>query len=870
MSAEDSAGKTEDVLPPPRKDGDASLPVEGGMSNEERGGDDSQEGTEEIQRDRTEETENMRRQDKVFFVILRQMARKSLSETLSLLAKRRDSFGIAWLGLVLLATNKTLKKVGVDPLQQIDLSGTLGVSLRKIFFFINRLPSSVVEMKLDSVTVTGGALPLFEEFLERLRSDRAARKDVLVLKHLTFVDTDTAMPPHLLCLLLPSLESLHLKVCPLSLSGGPRLSALTDGVRSGLASSLRTLDLGETERAHQKPRKFFGFPLFEAIRESSSLRVETLNLSGNLLSLSMHLLCPALTIASLPSLRPLLLRNCGLYHHHISRLMKVVERGDLLNLETLDLGENFGDPSGSHLMTLARALRAGTVPHLRYLNVLAKPCNRQYFGTASETLESEFLAMLSCRQCPALESVGLQFGDLEGLTFRALLGGQYDKVHCLGLDLGLRGLTAFLSQLPEGSDPLPFESVDLSVFVSDDGSEALVQLGEALQKGPLGCLGKLKFQQQPFGVDDPVADGKMSFFSSLAVSQLPLLRELSLSNLLLTDSHLSLLAQAVHVDNLPSLRLLDCSRNRNLTQSAMKPLMAAVLENEKGLPFLEELSFMSTKAVGGATLETALASGKLGRLKRLMLGGWYPLGLESLSDDRICLLRGIVSGQIPHLEFVAQSHCFFDSFNSLFIFDLDAEGMKVFADGVRKGSFPPRLRGLGFRLRKHRPPVDVDPLILSIAENETGLPPCVASLKLRFGRIGESALSRLAEKGRGICESKLKCLKYMNLSDCCIDDHKLKELAEVFRVHECPQLKFLYLNRNKITAEGFVAFIRTLKRESLQNLSEIRLCRQLGTTGARGASKFHLSLSSLQIQAKQEGTWKLPPSLSPSPFNILT
>jgi len=222
--------------------------------------------------------------------------------------------------------------------------------------------------------------------------------------------------------------------------------------------------------------------------------------------------------------------------------------------------------------------------------------------------------------------------------------------------------------------------------------------------------------------------------------------------------------------------------------AAWKELIESFAASEVGMPKLKVLDMSGTLALkeGGSVL-AAFASGNLPSLERLQ-------NKRPPRDSR--------------------SKCF----------EIGPVGMQSLIDAVHSQSFPRNLRGVNVRLsglHGATAGADGNKLIIAIAESEKGLPPCISSLSFS-GSLSSDALSLLAASGKRQCEDggKLSNLETLILSDCQIDNQKLKLLAQCFSVHLSPELKVLDLRKNPFDRETLSAFIDTLRPESLQNLEK--------------------------------------------------
>uniref|UniRef100_A0A0G4GSK5 Uncharacterized protein n=1 Tax=Chromera velia CCMP2878 TaxID=1169474 RepID=A0A0G4GSK5_9ALVE len=301
-----------------------------------------------------------------------------------------------------------------------------------------------------------------------------------------------------------------------------------------------------------------------------------------------------------------------------------------------------------------------------------------------------------------------------------------------------------------------------------------------------------------------LGEGKGVFFTALGLppggtGQVPLLSELTLRTIGLTDEQGVLLAEAVRVGNFRQVRVLELRSNWNLGRLGMEALVGAVEESEEGMPFLETLDVAYTHAgMGGASLGPALLSGKLGKLckvnfmsshltadsvralagtvreGRFSVVSFLDLSHNELDSEAVgefmtaivqseaglpflkvldlrmnhlqsadgALVRALASGKLPTLEGLHPFH-----------FSVGREGVEALAHTVREGrEFPARLhQKIEFRL--HDLPDNqtvVDPLLIALAESQKGLPRSISSLELNFGILREEAMALLASnQGEG-------------------------------------------------------------------------------------------------------------------------
>uniref|UniRef100_A0A0G4HBC9 Uncharacterized protein n=1 Tax=Chromera velia CCMP2878 TaxID=1169474 RepID=A0A0G4HBC9_9ALVE len=495
------------------------------------------------------------------------------------------------------AENEESGKTSVDPPQAIDLSDTFGLSAKKIFFLLEGLPDSVAEVKL-------GNLLGFEGF-----------------------------------------------------------RTLAEGIREGKAASLRALDLEETGLKGDGLKV-----LCKAIKERGLMNVEELNLSANpsrsahpfshgaWVEEEMEAVCSLLSLSCMPSLRVFLLRECGLHPSRGEQFASGLGRGDLPNLEVLDME---GNDFESALGCFAKALcEGGTLAVLTDLNVFSES------GVVSGV--SEFLSALKSENCAQLRHVKVCFREVESeKELRALGEGLYPSVRTLSLESPPSKLVTFLKALlessaREGDRGAVLDALDLSMDCDspiEEGPlcECLRLLGEGIRRGWLRFLRKLKIEREEGGPGEDgqagsvqilrgvFAEAKSEFFSALYTGGHVLsLSELSLSNLEVSDADMILLAERVKGGCLPNFRLLDLASNRGagcFGRQGMEALMKGVVESENGLPFLETLNLSDTRAgEGAASLGTALLSGKLPRLS------FVYLYVSNLTDEGLGGLANAVRG----------------------------------------------------------------------------------------------------------------------------------------------------------------------------------------------------------------------------------
>uniref|UniRef100_A0A0G4GQW0 Uncharacterized protein n=1 Tax=Chromera velia CCMP2878 TaxID=1169474 RepID=A0A0G4GQW0_9ALVE len=471
--------------------------------------------------------------------------------------------------------------------------------------------------------------------------------------------------------------------------------------------------------------------------------------------------------------------------------------------------------------------------------------------------------------------------------------------------------------------------------VGDDEWEFLRLLGEGIETGRLGFLRKVEIDlgaQYLHNVflyrnDSGFLEAKRTFLTALGgVGRLCVLSELRLRGFHLTEVDVGLIAEALKGGCLSRLRVFQLTKNNAFGRESLETLMSAVVENEGGMPFLEELVLKDTMVGGGVgPLCMALMHGKLPRLAKMdfrnselideglrglaeaVRGGWLT-GMISLllsANRRVSVvawgefLQAITDSQkgLPKLKFLelSDTHAHragaggrlaavlrsgkLPSLQSLYpehsvlkhrlcLVNVQEE-LGLIAEDVRRVRLPPRLESVCYSFPFPRGlrngDLNLDALISAIAESERGLPSCVTGLRLWGGRVGEEALASLAASRGVFSEGKLSNLKELDLSACEIDDKKLKRLAEVFTAHGCPKLTHLNLSRNRISIDGFSAFLDILRPGCLPNLFSLVLFQQEQEEGHLQRRELDLDASeALKDRARSEK--KIPNWTNIDPF----
>uniref|UniRef100_A0A0G4HWS2 Uncharacterized protein n=1 Tax=Chromera velia CCMP2878 TaxID=1169474 RepID=A0A0G4HWS2_9ALVE len=762
------------------------------------------------------------------------------------------------------AENKESWNVSVDPPRLIDISDTLGLSAKKIFFFLEWLPDSVEEVKLGNLL----GVPGFRALAAEIREGNAAFLRVLDLERTG--------------------------------SGGLKGEGFRDVWKTIKEKGLKVEELNLSGNA----------PPFELFHHDSWAEQAEIDAQS-----SLGELCDSvLSVSSLPCLRVLRLRACALSEFQMQQIVSRMVEEQLPNLETLDLGENdFPSLSG-----LASALRKNSTPHLRNLN-LVKTNGGGWFASGI----TDFLSALRAEEGPSLEHVKINFGHLMNEEdLRALGGGLCPSVRTLGLHCpqaakAVTFLRALVESSGKGEKEERFEVLDVTVHcligVGHDAEaeclcECLRLLGKGIQEGQLGFLRKVKIERrQDWRVpavgasEGSFEEAKSVFFSALNAGQSLGLSELSLPSFHLSDEEMVLLGAAVQSGSLSRLRELSLPSNDDagcFGREGIEALWKAVVGSEKGLPVLETVELTRTRADEGVKcLGSALLSGKLPNLSSLHLNSSYlnDEGVEGLTDAvrkgmflNVTFLNFISNGEVTEgawrefLHAIRQSERGLPKLKHLNLYGTtardaggplaaalgcgklpslqnvgvgfeafapDEEGVGDLSELVRGGNFPPHIQMLSFRLR-HGNRIDVDRLIRSIGESEIGLPPFLRVLTLSGARVGEEALASLAASAVGGCGGKFSQLEGLDLSDCSLDDNRLRLLGQVFSAHGGPRLNRLVLGRNRISIEGFKAFIHVLRPGCLPKLTDLFIAPQEGVVGEEGESALVIQAQKIVKRAK--------------------
>uniref|UniRef100_A0A0G4HBG4 Uncharacterized protein n=1 Tax=Chromera velia CCMP2878 TaxID=1169474 RepID=A0A0G4HBG4_9ALVE len=778
------------------------------------------------------------------------------SQTICDMTRNRQSFGLAWYGISSIQKNV----VPVVPLRSVDLSGSKGLSAKRVSLILDYLPASVEEMKVDSVLTKGPGLPLFLRFLNRVRAqhfkehgaegraEEGGVKEAPRLKSFAFAakSLGPTEASNILPLLLPLLVNLSLKGNLLDTEG---FRSLAECIRKGNCSSLKSLDLQGTGLDYRGDGSEL---LCEALKECPLL-VETLNLSDNDLQVAIDELCSVLFTSSLPHVRELGMARCKINEWRSGAVWEAMGKQfrDASSLVSLDLEGNEIDCES--LKTIGGMLEKGVAPALRHLKLDTRreDWGLQFGEDRAEVAEavSSFLRSLSSEKSPPLESIELPpLCGVSAESAEALGAGRYPAIRTLRMDLKGNAVVRFFRQAPQAPK---FSVLDLRL--TDPSNEGLVLLGSAIRMKRLDAIRDLWVN--PTNTDEGgglLAEGKNAFLTALAAVQLPNLSQLSMPHMRLTEGETQTLAQAVRAGNLPRLSILDLydsGMGENVIgREGMELLMQAVVESDEGLPHLRQLDISFTAGGGGVkSLCTAVMSGKVGKLSYLNLEG------SELNDEGVRGLAEVVrEGQFSCLEDLNVSEndlvgkeawiALMDSITESEVslprlkhltmlgtrvgktgvslvkalwsgkvaalqsvmqepWHLDQEGVSAVAEVVRAGKFPEGVELFEeFPLHLLREPdgplINIDALLSAITDSERGLPG-VSSLFLEGGTMGPEGMRSLVA---GVRTGKLR-LTSIVLKDCGLSDPVIIELAQGIRRGDLVRLRTLALSKNGLVTQ---------------------------------------------------------------------
>uniref|UniRef100_A0A0G4GIG4 Uncharacterized protein n=1 Tax=Chromera velia CCMP2878 TaxID=1169474 RepID=A0A0G4GIG4_9ALVE len=584
-------------------------------------------------------------------------------EVFSEVSRRREWFGLAWLIAFLISK----KQCRVTP-NSIDFSGIRGVCAEKISLLMDLLPLSIQDITLDSPLMEGPALPLLLRFLKGLQrggerdgNGTDETKDVAAaatsasggggggskerrrLKALSFAanSIDRLMAAHVFPLLPGTLEKLSLKGNFLGYL--QRVEGLAEWIRSGSASSLRTLILEHTQLSAMGLEC-----LADAIAEKPLVSLEVLGLSKtslvgqsrtSRLGQKMKAVCRILSAAALPRVREVGLSGCGLGEEEVVLLGGVLEKGELPCLESLDLGGNEGCGSEGGLKALGGALRKSAVPSLKNVDLR---CDR--WRGAGEG-PGVFLDALASPECPPLEKIQMTLNLLEESHAQKLGAGVYAPIRTVRLYLPDRTAAVFFREMANSPNPPKFDSLNLRIVIQNEAEAehmfsslaSVVQLNRfrCIQRLVFDCYslpdngpGQVDFNDEFFGTwtSQGTKDAKLRFFTALADVQLPNLSEMAWHCVHVSEADCVPLAAAFRHGNFPSLRKFVIEGSGSLDEiigrEGMETLMGGLMESEEGLPLLEEFALsISTAGEALASMGPVLSSGKLRNLSTLLVDG---------------------------------------------------------------------------------------------------------------------------------------------------------------------------------------------------------------------------------------------------------
>uniref|UniRef100_A0A0G4FKF5 Uncharacterized protein n=1 Tax=Chromera velia CCMP2878 TaxID=1169474 RepID=A0A0G4FKF5_9ALVE len=218
-------------------------------------------------------------------------------------------------------------------------------------------------------------------------------------------------------------------------------------------------------------------------------------------------LCPVLSPSFLPHIRVLLLKGCGFSSKTMKCLTDSMGRGDLLNLEVLDLEKNRG--GDEFLDVIGGVLRKDAVPQLKDLRLRGNTVSR--FPTRKMM---KFFQALRSAECPFClhVSVDLDLSCMPEEIVRGVGAGMYPSLCSLTLVLIEGQLVSFLDSLIQAAEEPKFEVLDL--FLRSPPSAGFSLLGEAIQGGRMKSLRRVRCSQSAGNYDDPT-EAKITFFTAL-------------------------------------------------------------------------------------------------------------------------------------------------------------------------------------------------------------------------------------------------------------------------------------------------------------------------------------------------------------------
>uniref|UniRef100_A0A0G4F536 Uncharacterized protein n=1 Tax=Chromera velia CCMP2878 TaxID=1169474 RepID=A0A0G4F536_9ALVE len=513
---------------------------------------------------------------------------KPSDQTISSLAQRKDSVGIAWTVLYLVKKEKV--KTGM-PVRYLDLSGC-SLSKGKVFLLLESLPEGVEELTLCPSAVEEETLALLCQFFERKKGVRTLNFQ----KESIWPETASAFAS-----LPEGLESLNVEGNELGQEGA---SVLADTWRKGKLRSVRCLNLKST-----KLRSKDLALLCSAFKEAKPLAIEILSLCDSFDDEGLFALCEAISDSALPSLRELSLHGCDrLGERGVARLLGVVGEGKLAHLQSLDLE---GVVVGEQVSGLVGVLRKSILPQLGRLNLMNTSLDEKGVRSVLDVWGSS-----GDGEPPPVETLSVSV-NVMSTDIGPYLGS--GKVKCLKhVKLMFFGGIAgdFFNAVVEASASPPFETLEVTLLGSDENADRvkLESLSKALKAGRLSCLRKIILV---LGEGD--RPEKAGLWNALGAVTLPILSDLIFANLYLTDSDLIALSESFLKGNFPKLKKLDLSNNE-FGKKGFEAVMNGIRESPIALSELRHLKLDRLQIGEGMdALALVMKSGKIPNLEVLDL-----------------------------------------------------------------------------------------------------------------------------------------------------------------------------------------------------------------------------------------------------------
>uniref|UniRef100_A0A0G4GLX9 Uncharacterized protein n=1 Tax=Chromera velia CCMP2878 TaxID=1169474 RepID=A0A0G4GLX9_9ALVE len=500
----------------------------------------------------------------------------------------------------------------------------------------------------------------------------------------------------------------------------------------------------------------------------------------------------------------------------------------------------------------------GQVPLVKSLRFEGCILEREALTAVEESISSGRLSSLRCLR---LDELGLKAEDMERVLegFAASAGiGKALKVETLSLQrvrFGVGGVGKLCGLLQ--SEVLPCVR-ELSLVACALGEESMIELSKAIREGNLRRVESLDLSQNMFR-----EKGMIPLAEVLKASFLPCLKTLVLRGYGGNKEGAGILVRALSSDDRPPLENLDVGLERLgeaearvvglggvpslrgvgmvLSGASAFALLSAIEEAPEAprwnflavtmmRHWLSQNGEGDSEASGEAlrALDAALRSGRLGRLKMLMIRS----RMGRSEGEKVSFCGAFASVHFPvliHLNIPGQK--------------LEDEDLVQIGEGVRRGHFPvlQRLR-LGQNLYGQK---GVEGLMAGVCDAERGLRH-LDSLDF-FGTEGWRGMDVL---GQALKLGKLPKLSRLILRSCHVSDKGIQALVEVLRANDLVFLKDLDLADNDITEEGIRTFLRALTPASLPRLASLYLEFNAGTRGVQERKDFAEMIEKLKKEGK--------------------